>query len=297
MKTKTSVKNSQIKIKETVPRFPAADVKYDFPVDFQNLRTTSGIIVPGKRAVVRTDTKKVLGVVGTEYKILPNKYVLDQIESTLPVSLQTRKISVCEDGQYMFARYMSPKIKPITVAKGDIIQFGVEIVNAYNGRMSLLMRMFALRLVCTNGMTTPHGVSTIQVRHVGSANLIEARKEFEMKVQLFQDYGDVWKSWLKVTPKETQINEFLEKRISSQIGRDIIRNKFETDKDRSLWGFFNAVTFYGTHIRKPKFVTNRDESNPNKLVSVVGKHRDAAKMQFSFAQRVIEPFYAVEWSK
>lgn len=281
--------------KETKPRFPTADAKYDFPVNFEDIRTKSGILVPGKRAVVREDTRKVLGVVGTDYKILSNKDVLSQIEKTLPVALQTRSVHVTDEGKYMFARYMSPKIKSVTVAKGDIIQFGVEIFNSYNGKMALGMRMFALRLVCTNGMTTPHSISTIQVRHVGGANLIEARKQFEEKVKLFTAYGEQWQKWLKISPKEAQIKDFLGKHISSETARGIIRTKYETDKDRSLWGLFNAVTWFGTHVLKPKYITNRTEENPNKLTSVIGTHRDSAKLQFRFAKRVIEPFYAQQW--
>lgn len=287
-KKKTAVK------KEVKPRFvfPKSDVKYDFGVEFEPIKTQSGILINGKRAIVRSDTKSVLGIVGSDYRILTNKDVLSQIEKTLPVALTTRSIHVCEGGRYMFARYKSPKIKSIEIAKGDIVQFGIEIANNYTGKMSLVMRMLAERLICANGMTTPSSISTIHVRHIESADLIEARKEFDKKVQLFQDYAGIWKSWLKVSPKELQIETFLKKHISSETGRTIIRNKFETDKDRSLWGLFNAVTYYGTHIRKPKFITNRDESDPNKLVSVIGQHRDSAKMQFSFAKRVIEPFYS-----
>lgn len=285
-----------IKAEKPKITFPEPDIKYDFPVDFEDMKTKSGIIIPGRRAVVRTDTKRVLGVVGSDYKIIPNKELLSQIEKTLPVALGTRHIHITDEGKYMFARYMSPKIKSVTVAKGDVIQFGVEIFNSYNGKMALGMRMFALRLVCTNGMTTPHSVSTIQVRHTGSANLVEARKEFEQKVTLFQKYGEQWQRWLTVTPKETDMKAFLKKRISSETARGTIMTKFEADKDKSLWGFFNSVTWYGTHVLKPKFVTNKEESNPNKLTTVVSKHRDSAKLQFRFAKRVIEPFYAVNWS-
>lgn len=297
MKTVTAIRPVVKKALAEKPKisFPEPDVKYDFPVEFETVKTQSGIVVPGKRAVVRTDTKKVLGVVGSDYKIIQNKDILNQIEKTLPVALGTRNIHVCDEGRYMFARYMSPKIKPVTVSKGDIVQFGVEIFNSYNGKMALGMRMFALRLVCTNGMTTPKSISTIQVRHVDSANLVEARKLFEEKVKLFQAYGEQWKDWLTVHPKETQMKTFLEDRISSEDARGTIMTKFEADKDKSLWGFFNAVTWYGTHVLKPKFVTNKGESNPNKLLTAVGKHRDAAKLQFRFAKKVIEPFYAVNW--
>jgi len=278
------------------PRFPKPDEKFDFPVEFQRVKTASGILVPNKRAIVRTDTKKVLGVVGSDYKIVRNRDVIQQIEKKLPVALKTRKIHVCNEGKYMFARYMSPKIKPINVQKGDMVQFGIEIGNAYTGKMSIVMRMFALQLVCSNGLTTPRSVSTIQVRHVSNSEikLTEAREAFEQKVELFHTYSKRWVQWTKIVPKPATIGKFMKSHIGSQRGRDIVVLKYEAGKDKSLWGLFSAVTWYGTHVLKPKYVTEKG-SNIGGMKTAIPTHRDAAKLQFRFAKRVIEPFYEYNW--
>lgn len=279
--------------KETKPRFPVPDSKYDFPVELQPIKTSTGISIPNKRAVVRIDTKTALGVVGTDYQILKNKDVLSQIEESLPVALSTRKINICKGGTYMFARYLSPKIQSVEVAKGDIVQFGVEIFNSYNGKTALGMRMLAFRLVCTNGMTTPRSISTIQVRHTANANLIDARKEFEQKVELFYKYADSWKKWTHEQPKESQIKKFLDERISQKTTKEIILNKYAIDKDQSLWGFFNAVTWYGTHVLKPRLAKDLND----KVTSMSGVHGDAARIQFRYSRQVVEPFYEYQWGK
>lgn len=279
--------------KVTKPRFPELNVKYDFPVEMQPIKTTSGIDIPNKRAVVRTDTKKALGVVGTDYHILHNKEVLKQIEDSLPVALATRSINICKGGVYMFARYMSPKIQSVQVAKGDIVQFGVEIFNSYNGKTALGMRMLAFRLVCTNGMTTPRSISTIQVRHTANVSFIDARKEFEKKVELFYKYADTWKKWPTMKPTDAQIKKFLDERISQKTAKEIILNKYSIDKDDSLWGFYNAVTWYGTHVLKPTLAKHLDD----KTKSMSGVHGDAARLQFKYARQVVEPFYEYQWGK
>lgn len=285
-------KSKEKKVKEPI-KFPEPVTKYDFPVELRELKTVEGIKIPEKKAVVRTDTNTCLGVVGSNYQIFSNKDVITQIEKTLPIELGTRTISITDGGMYMFARYLSPKIKSVEVAKGDIVQFGIEIFNSYNGKIALGMRMLALRLICTNGMTSPRSFSTITVRHIAGANIADAQEEFQKKVKLFIDYSDCWKNWLKITPEETQIKQFLTSRIPQKNAREIIRNKYESDKDKSLWGFYNAVTWYGTHVLKPTF---KDALN-DKVTSVAPLHRDASHMQFRYARQVIEPFYSYKWGK
>ena len=290
-KTTEKIPANRIKEVEKKPRFPEKDSNYDFPVEFQNLKTESGIPITHQRAIVRKDNKFVLGIVGKDYQIVTNKELITQIESSLPVALSTRAITICKGGKLMFARYKSPKIQSVEVKKGDIVSFGVELINAYTGKNAIVMRMFAERLMCTNGMTVPRNLSTIMVRHACGVNIIDARKQFEEQVKLFHTHTEQWKNWTRVEPKEIKVIKFMEEVVKQKTVKDIIMTKFEADKDKSLWGVFNAVTWYGTHVMRPRNISMIDD----KTKSLSNVHGESARLQFRYSRNIVDKFYTFDW--
>lgn len=268
--------------------------KWNFPVELQSLRTMKSIAAPRFKAVVRTDTKKVLGIVGLDYKIITNKDFLEQIESSLPVSIASRKIEICNEGAMMFVNYESPKIKPIDVKKGDTVQFGIRLFNSYNKRLAVGMQLLAYRLVCMNGMTVPKGVSTLHVRHTARADIPNAYKEFQKKIAQFTKSSIIWQNWTKQKPTASTIDSFLTQNVSKSAKKLILAN-FEDSKDSSLWGLFNSVTWFRTHVLKTlsldsEAATNSKDNLPQNRI------KDLAHKQFGFDRRVVEKFYSQKWN-
>lgn len=275
-------KNGKIKTK------PAKEVNYAFPVTLVPLKTPQGITVPS-RAVYRYDLKKVIGIVGPDYKIIKHEDVLSQIEENLPIIISTRKIELNKGGAYLFANYESNKIEPVEPRKGDIVKFGIQIFNSYNGHMPVGMRLYALRLACLNGMTVPKSISTLQVRHIAGSNIIEAKEQFLKKIEQFKTQSIVWKQWTQKKAKQAHIDTFL-KTYLNKGARDIIENKFKIEQDDSMWGFFNAITWYGTHILQSRGLKVDDKERD------VKKIKDLAKRQFDYDREIVEKFYKYNWN-
>lgn len=265
--------------------------KYDFSVSLLDLKTSNGIKIPQK-AVYRSDLKKVIAVVGADYQLVRHAEVLARIEETLPIITGTRTIHVCKQGNYMFANYESNKIEPVEPRKGDIVKFRIQIFNSYNGRISLGMRLYALRLACLNGMTVPQEVSTIQSRHVSGVSITATRDAFSKKMEEFQKFAPVWSQWTKVKAPKGRMETFL-KAYTSKGARAIIQDKFLSEQDDSLWGFFNSITWFGSHIVK---VRNAQELPDNKVKADLTKIKDLAEKQFAFDRNVVEKFYKYNWN-
>lgn len=256
--------------------------KYDFKIETSPLLTKTGL--PTNRiAIIRKDVNRVISVVGKKYKVILHVDVIKQIEKSLPVSLSSRKICVCKDGNFMFANYESPKVSGVEVRKGDIVKFGVQLFNSYNGKLAVGMRLLAHRVVCSNGMTVPKSISTLQVRHMYGADLIQAKEEFIKKIKQFEKFQETWKVWATQPVKDYQLEDFLEKKVAEKT-KIIILDKFKIENDLTVWGAFNAVTWFGTHIVS----ATRSE--------IVKKSSDLAYHQFGFDRAVVEKFYKQNWN-
>lgn len=261
--------------------------KYDFPVSLLPLKTSNGIEVPNQ-AVYRSDTKKVIAVVGGDYHLIRHKKVIDDLESELPIITGTKKIQLCKDGAYLFVNYESNKIEPVEPRKGDIVKFGIQIFNSYNGRIPLGMRLYALRLKCLNGMTSPQNISALHVRHLEGANIVGAREEFIKKITEFQKFAPVWTKWAHTKAPKGRVDTFLKQHLNKG-AKEIVEAKYQSEQDDTLWGVFNALTYFGTHVVQ---VRGSKDRKPEE----VGKLDDLAKKQFSFDRNVVEKFYKYNWN-
>jgi len=250
---------------------------YNFPVEERKIKTIDGLDVP-RKAIVRTDTNKVLSVMGEEYALVKHSDVLDNIEKTIPTELINRKITLCKDGAILFARYETPKIETVEVKKGDIVKFGVEVFNSYDGSLPVGFVFIALRLVCTNGMTIPKSIARLSVRHTGGVKLNNVQEEFTRRLPLYFNTANRWREWADVTPSQEKTDAFLKsvmgERLRKQFGEE-----YQSAKDKTVWGLYNLLTYYNTHN-----INVRKNNTENKRLA-----------QFNFEQRVLGNFYNYKW--
>lgn len=263
---------------------------YAFPVQIQKLVTEKGHKTD-RLAIVRSDNKAILGIVSNQYHLIKHSEVIDSIEKTLPVALKTKSIHVCNGGALVFARYQSPKIKNAEPRKGDIVSFGIEVFNSYNGRVMAGMRTFATRLVCSNGMTVPRSISSITIKHTHGANIINAREAFDSKIQQFIKYQEIWKKWTTMKLTKGTAKTYLDKNIKSAKAKIIISSKYEMDGDETVWGLFNSLTWFGTHVLRTR---GTDETIVSaKITDLPAKKlENTARLQFAWDRNIIEPFYS-----
>lgn len=251
-------------------------------IDFQTeLRKVyaEGNILTDRKAIIRTDTNQILGIVGENYKFLRHEEVLETLTKKLPIELTERSITVCKNGSVMFAKFNTPKILSAEIKKDDIVNFGLEIFNSYDGSLQVGFMLTANRLSCLNGMVIPRSIAHVSAKHTSEINLSKVESEFRTKLNLYTKAVDKWRVWNKISLKETKAEGFLRNKVGRELKEELIGN-YKSEKDQTVWGFFNILTSYNTHRIK-----TRQNNEQNRRISQMG-----------FEKKIITPFYNNSWN-
>lgn len=252
---------------------------YDFPIAEKKLSVVglAGIEVPNK-AIVRTDKNMVLGVMGEDYQLVPHKTVIQAFEKDLKAELTKRSVTLCKDGAVMFAKYETPRIKAVEVKKGDVVKFGIEVFNSYDGSLPVGFMFTALQLICLNGATIPRSIARISVKHTANVSLDNIEKAFTERLPLFIKTSEKWNEWAQTTPKKNRVEEFFKASTGDRLCKHF-QESYEGLSDKTVWGIYSMVTHYITHEIK---VRKNNEQN-----------RRLA--QLAYEKNLINDFYNFLW--
>lgn len=139
------------------------------PVSLISLKDAKNHLVEGYMGVYNERENKVVSVVSKEYKLLPNKFVLDPILEFLDkkdVKYKMDRFSYVTD-QRMRVHFTFPDIKIRDDSKEGILS-SMFLHNSYNMLESFKMMAGAMRLVCSNGMVIGTAFKKIKVCHQAS---------------------------------------------------------------------------------------------------------------------------------
>jgi len=233
-----------------------------FEVVEKKIVTIDGTSVD-RKAIIRPDTGVVLGVVRPDYKLIRHVDVLNNFEIALKDLATEDKVSLCRGGSLMFARFnfKDNAIPKEELKKGDVIGFGLEAFNSYDGSLPVGFALSALRLVCTNGMTVPKSLVRLSVRHTANAHINGLRELVMGKVEKFKESLTIWRRWTQTQITEDNSVKFIQdafgKRQSKNL-EELYKTQRVKDQDTTVWGLYNTLTYYNSHQTK---VRKGNESN------------------------------------
>jgi hypothetical protein len=223
-------------------------------VVLKDVMTVDGMRIPGRKAVVDQDSKRVLGEVSSRYKVVKNSDLLKAIMPHVEeLGLHTQpQVSQARGGAITYFKFLGEKLKG-EIKKGDIVRFGLEFFNSYDGSTEIGFHAIAEQLKCTNGLVVPHTITHLYMRHTSGANaqLVGDRlADYSPKVS---NIIKVWQKWVNVRPTPAQLEKSLEglfakKHIEEFMGRF---NGLK-ENDRNVWGWYDIVTYYMTHQMKTR---------------------------------------------
>jgi len=210
---------------------------------------------------VREDKNIVIGVTSERYGILQN----NELEDVILGGLRERNLQpsvtegiVAKHGSRVHVRYdfREASFEVPTQKKGDIICLRLITHNSFNGSAPAAVSVGAVRLVCTNGMTSFCEELTLTSKHN-----THIRPEFALGV-----LDNALLQWDVLKENSTSLAG---KRISNNMGENAIQNlvnrgvvssfdgnrvlarwnapSFEHDAERSMWNLYNAFTEVFTH--------------------------------------------------
>jgi phage/plasmid-like protein (TIGR03299 family) len=258
----------------------------NFDVELQDLTTSSGVLAPNFKAVVRTDLNKVLGVVSNKYSVLQNRDAgsfFDHLTKDNKAIFDTA--GVLNEGRTI---WLLAKLEgdPIKIIADDIIEKYLLFTNNHTGLSAARARFTPIRVVCANTLgwaMNRKAREEVAVSHVGdvaervkfAGELLATAGKFydEMsegyramaRVQLntVETIEYIKESLRPYKPKSATEEEILElqeqeEQDSRQLKNEIevVLNLIDTGRGSSikgvrgsLWGAYNGITEYVDHYK------------------------------------------------
>jgi phage/plasmid-like protein (TIGR03299 family) len=245
----------------------------DYQVQLQSLVTGEGIPVPTRKAVIRTDTNDVLGVVGNSYQPVQNHQCFGFLDA------------VVADGQLRYhtagALGLGEKVWMLAKLPGeirikdseDVTEQFLLLSNSHNGSSSLRVFFTPIRVVCANtlGMAERRGRHQgVSVIHKGdlAAKVGEAQEILGLAKRFYDDVEERINQLADHYPSRRQLENYFKalypdsdemKSRRAQNVRSKLFKLFEYGMGQNIpetrlttWSAFNAVTEYVDHHRSTR---------------------------------------------
>lgn len=254
----------------------------NYHVDLRSIETDEGIPVPQRKAVIRTDSNQVLGVVGNSYQPVQNQQCFGFLDS------------VVQDGRlrYHTAGALGKGEKVWMLAKldgeirikdsEDVTDKFLLLSNSHDGSSAFRVFFTPIRVVCANtlGMaerrSRGQGVSII---HKGDLNakVGEAQEILGFAKRFYDDLGERINRLASHYPSRRQLEIFFETLYPDQpesktkraenIRTELFR-LFEHGRGQNIpttklttWAAFNAVTEFVDHHRSTRGRTDHERKS------------------------------------
>ena len=235
------------------------------PLDYEGI-TSSAFAVQRKEIKNNKDGTgreewKECGIVGQKYLLIPNSDVKEMAD-TIADSCNAEFAPAKEffDGRRYFYGLVSQTHK-VEIAKDDDVALGLGFWNSYDGSTALKMKLFLMRLVCTNGMMTNDHFNSYRFRHDHTSEGYE--EEMMQVVDIINGCGDsvekIAKNFRAMTNLEMDLDALRTARTSiptlptTTWGKvtDRYLHHYITNEKNTMWDFYNACTDVLWHEKKP----------------------------------------------
>jgi len=239
----------------------------NWKVNSEPLQTVSGILIPGRVALVREDTQKILGIHTENYVPYQNDELLEllhQIGGKTGLSLHT-------GGSFKGGDKVWFQLKSNDLTLGnDTIKGYISGFNSFDGKTALAFGNSSMTVSCMNSFWRGYREVATRLRH--SANMKPRIEEILSRIDiLMKEEKDMFTeitrlSETRMTPEvrelitrklfDISVEERLDSpelstRKANQIWRFNYDLGIETQqKGDNLWGLFSGVTRYTTHSMK-----------------------------------------------
>jgi len=259
----------------------------DYDIALADLTTTGGIPVPSRKAVVRTDTDDVLGVVGTNYVPVQNRQAfgfLDAIAADGGIRYHTA--GALRRGERI---WLLGKLAGQIRVKGsdDLTEKFLLLSNSHDGSSALRIYFTPIRVVCANtlAMADRSGKGEgIAIRHQGNlpAKVREAQEVLGLARRYYDDLEIRVDFLAGHHPTAAQLARYFEalypdpaegSNSRARNVRDSLYKLFERGKGQEIpgirhtsWAAFNAVTEFVDHHRSTRGRSDHERGS-NRLES------------------------------
>lgn len=225
----------------------------------------TGIVMPRKKLLYRSDNQAPLGIVGEEYSpSSPKEFLESQYEFAEFIKGRVSRAGFIPSRSRAFAFVRMDQelsVPRVLRKKGDPLRAYIYSTDGWDGGTPRRSRLYLERLICSNGMTSREIKADLWVSHT------KGREEA---------YGNRWKTFMQktaetITTVMAQFKELAETRMSPEEAKSFFEKLLPGKSTRtqgtrsqlfrlfgaegvgnegvSRWDAYNAVTEYVTHHR------------------------------------------------
>ncbi len=259
----------------------------DYDVALADLTTAEGVPVTTRKAVIRTDTNDVLGVVGNSYVPVQNRESFAFLDAIVADGgLRYHTAGALRKGEKIWLLAKLPGSIRVKVSD-DVSEKYLLLTNSHDGSSCLRVFFTSIRVVCANtlAMANREGESEgLYIRHQGNltAKILQAREVLGIAHKFFDDLEGQFDLMARHYPSYPQVSAYFKALYPdpedgnpsrAQNVRDELFRLYESGQGQDIpkirgttWAAFNAVTEHVDHFRSTRAKSELDRAS-NRLES------------------------------
>lgn len=261
----------------------------DYGVELAAMQTNDGTPISNRKAVVRTDTSSVLGVVGNGYVPVQNRQSFAFLDAIVADGgLRYHTAGALGKGERVWLLAKLPN--HIRVRNSDdLVDKFLLLSNAHDGTAALRVFFTPIRVVCQNTLnmaeTRSHGQG-VSILHRGdlAAKIGEAQRVLGLAQRFYDDAEARINQLASVYPTQLQLASYF-KALYPNPPEGVDNTKAVKTFDElfrlfdegighsdpaikgTAWAAFNAVTEFVDHVRPTRGSNDKDRAS-NRLRSI-----------------------------
>lgn len=231
--------------------------------------------IDGYKALVRSDNRRVLSIMGENYTPLQNSEAFSFFDPFVDAGLASFQTagSLRQGGVVWILAELNKA--PIEVGNGDPVSKYLLLSNSHDGTMAVRVGFTPVRVVCNNTLTMAHDSNIsklIRIRHSRKVKEnVEALQDVVNAMDAsFEATAEQYKHLSKIAINSKDLEKYISiifktrpngnerEKLRDKKMQEIITNLFENGAGQHLksargtaWGAYNAVTEYLTHEKGP----------------------------------------------
>lgn len=239
----------------------------DWSVKQENLKTATGIDIPGFKANVRETDNKVLGIVTDRYTVVQNEEAFSFTDALLGEGVHYETAGSLQGGK---KTWMLARLPHQYIICGDEVSPFLVFMNSHDGSSGIKVAITPVRVVCQNTLNLALNTAkrSWSANHVGimDGKLEDAKQSLLYANQYMTGLGKaldelnrkklsdqkIYEAIEELIPMPDNATELQKKNVLRM--RDDIKCRFYEAPDlqhvdRNAYRFVNAVSDFATHAR------------------------------------------------
>ena len=276
----------------------------DYDVSLTDLTTSDGIPVTSRKAVIRTDTSEVLGVVGNAYVPVQNRESFAFLDAIVADGgLRYHTAGALRKGEKIWLLAKLPGTIRVKFSD-DITEKYLLLTNSHDGTCCLRVFFTSIRVVCANtlAMANREGQAEgLYIRHQGNltVKILQAREVLGIAACYFDDLEGQFDLMARHYPSQAQVAAYFKGLVPdpeegnptrAQNVRDELFRLYENGQGQDIpqirgttWAAFNAVTEHVDHFRTTRAKSDFDRASNRLESSWFGSGARLKERAFQFA--------------